>query len=193
MRKETITLDAVRQDFFRIVNFQISNKKEWRLSYIIPASILAVAAGMFFASIFVGLLVFSIAAYHIVRYVIEYKEYKKNQNAVMSLIFRGDFSISHVVFSHATDEIIYEPHRINIRRTKSTKIVKIFYFNGGISWRLPQVDNHYLWSKEMYISSKGLENISVGGDEFYFISLQGYPDIAYVYPCKMFDIDESIK
>ena len=62
MRKETITVEAVRQDFFRIVNFQIYNKKRWRLSYIIPTSILAVAAGMFagmfFASIFVGLLFF---------------------------------------------------------------------------------------------------------------------------------------
>ena len=145
-----------------------------------------------FCKYFCRLTFFSIAAYHIVRYVIEYKEYKKNQNAVMSLVFRGDFSISHVVFSHAADEVIYEPHRINMRRTRATKIVKIFYFKSGISWRVPQVDNHYLWSKDMYLSSKGLENISVEGEEFYFISLQGYPDVSYIYPCKMFDIDASI-
>ena len=68
MKKEKLMLEAIKQDLLKIVNFQLSNKAEWRFSYIIPITILAVMAGVYFKNIFVGLLVFSVATYHIVRY-----------------------------------------------------------------------------------------------------------------------------
>ena len=55
------------------------------------------------------------------------------------------------------------------------------------------VEKHYSWSKDFYLSSKGLENISMKGDEFYFVSLQSHHDIAYIYPCKNFELDENLK
>ena len=192
MKKEKITLEAIKQDLLKIVNFQLSNKAEWRFSYIIPITILAVMAGVYFKNIFVGLLIFSIAAYHIVRYTIEYKEYKTNKNAIISLIKRGEISIATEIFSHIAYETIYEPHRVG-RRSKSAKTITLYHFNGGSSWRAPLFAKHYEWSKEYYISPKGLENISIKGDEFYFVSLQSHHDIEYIYPCKNFELDENLK
>ena len=36
-------------------------------------------------------------------------------------------------------------------------------------------------------------NISLQGDEFFYISLQGYYNVAYIYPCKLFELDETLK
>ena len=193
MKKEKITLEAIKQDLLKIANFQLSNKSEWRFSYIIPITILAVMAGVYFKNIFVGLLVFSIAAYHIVRYAIEYKEYKTNKNAIISLIERGEISIATEILSHIANETIYEPHQVRRRGANATKTITVYYFDGGASWRVPLLGKHYSWSSENYISTKGLENISVKGDEFFVMRLQGRSDVAYIYPCKFFELDASLK
>ena len=52
---------------------------------------------------------------------------------------------------------------------------------------------HYVWSKDYCLSSKGLDNISLQGDEFFYISLRGYYNVAYIYPCKLFELDETLK
>ena len=201
MKKETLTMEAIKQDLLNVVNFQLSNKTNWRFSYIAPITVLAVMAGIFLKNIFVGLLVFSVAAYHIARYVIEYKEYKTNKDAIISVLERGKFSIATEKLSHIANEIVYEPHskpklvlsrsRFN-KAARLTKTITVYYFDGGTSWRLPNVDKHYSWSKEFYISAKGLENISIAGDEFFFVRLQGHFDIAYIYPCKNFELDKSL-
>ena len=51
----------------------------------------------------------------------------------------------------------------------------------------------YAWSRDYYISQNGLQNISLPGDEFYHITLQGYSDIDYAYPCKSFTLGEDLK
>jgi len=192
MRKEKITLEAIKQDLMKMVNFQLSNKNDWRFSYIVPITLLAVMAGVLLKNVIVGLLIFAVAAYHIVRYVIEYREHKKSKLAIISLVERGEISISNEVFSHIANETIYEPHRVG-RRAHATKVITVYYFNSGSSWRVPNVDKHYAWSKEFYISSKGLENISISGDEFYIVSLQSHHEIAYIYPCKNFELDANLK
>ena len=192
MKKEKITLEAIKQDLMKMVNFQLSNKNDWRFSYIVPITLLAVMAGVLLKNVIVGLLIFAVAAYHIVRYVIEYREHKKRKLAIISLVERGEISISNEVFTHIANETIYEPHRVG-RRARATKVITVYYFNSGSSWRVPNVDKHYAWSKEFYISSKGLDNISMSGDEFYIVSLQSHHEIAYIYPCKNFELDANLK
>ena len=192
MKKEKLTLEAVKQDLMKMANSHISNKTDGRFAYIIPITLLAVMAGMLLKNALIGLLIFSIAAYHIVYYVIEYKEYKRDKNTVVSLIERGELSISNVVFSHIAKEIIYEPHSFG-RHLRRLKTIKVYYFNKCSSWRVPDVDKHYAWSNEFYMSSQGLENISISGDEFYFVSLQANHEIAYIYPCKNFELDATLK
>jgi len=193
MKKEKITLEVIREDLFKIVKDQIVNKSNWRFAYIIPITLLAVLIGVYFKSVFIGLLIFAVSVYHIVRYVIELNEYRLNKTAIMSLIERGEISVSNEVLSHIASETIYEPHMDAGRLTKSINEMTVYHFSGGSSWRVPAVDKHYSWSKEFYISSKGLENISMNGDEFYFVSLQAHHDIAYIYPCKNFELDKNLK
>ena len=192
MNKETLTMEGIRSDLTKVLHDQVSNKANWRFSYITPVTALAILAGVLTRNAFIGIAVFCIAAYHIVRFIMEYQEYKKKKRAILSAIERGEISISTEIFSHTANEVIYEPHSVG-KRSDVTKTITRYYFNGGASWRVPRCAKHYEWSKEYYISSKGLENISLKGDEFYCVSLQKYHDIAYIYPRKNFELDKSLE
>jgi len=183
--KEMLTLQNITEDLRRIAFLNLSNVDEWRFSYIIPVTLLAVMIGVFLKNIWIGLLIFSVAAYHIVRYVMEYRIYKERKKAIAYVLDRGDISISVEKLSHIATETIYEPHTYK-GHSHVTKTVTFFHFMSGGRWRVPSVGKHYTWSKDYHISLKGLENISINGEEFFYISLQGYHDIAYIYPRKFF-------
>ena len=192
MKKEAITLYYVKNDLEKIAYSTISNAGDWRFSYIIPFTLLAILIGVFLGSIVVGVLIFSVAAYHIVQYCIAVREYKAQKKALQSTLDRGDVSVSVKTLSHIKAETIYEPHAVGKHRN-STKTAIFFHFYSGGSWRVPDVFEHYVWSKDYCLSSKGLDNISLQGDEFFYISLQGYYNVAYIYPCKLFELDETLK
>ena len=192
MKKETLTLESIKSDLIKIANYQMDNKSDWRFTYIIPITALAILLGVFTKSVFIGIAVFCVAAYHIVRFIIEYKEYRAKKSAILSVIERGEISISKETFSHVAREVVYEPHRVG-KRSRATKTITLYHFDGGSSWRMPLFSKHYEWSKEYYISSNGLENISIKGDEFYFVSLQSHHDVSYIYPCKNFELDKSLE
>lgn len=191
MTKEKLTLEAVKQDLKKAADRSISNKSDWRFSYIIPITLIAILIGILLRNPWIGMLIFSVAAYHIVRYVIEIKEYKAKKRAVTEIIDRGDISISVEQLSHIADETVYAPRTV-MGRGRVAKTVKMFRFQSSVQWFVSPFDRHYEWSKEFNISTKGLENISVEGDDFFYVSLQGHHDIAYIYPCKSFDLDSSL-
>lgn len=193
MSKETLSLDNIKQDLNAVAYSTISNESDWRFSYVISFSALAVLCGIITKSIWVGLLIFAVAAYHIVFYIIAYKEYLTHKKAIRQLIKRGDISISLEKLSHIAEETVYEPWSGRRGRTHFTKLIRVYNFMSGGSWRVPDVDKHYKWSKTHYISLSGLANISVQGNEFFYISLQGYPEIAYIYPLKLFELDKSLE
>ena len=192
MKKETLLISHITSDLKTVTNFQMDNIEEWRFSYIIPITLLSVLLGVILKNIWIALLIFSAAAYHIILFIIEHRNYSIKKKAVINAIARADICISTEKLSHIATEMIYEPHTVGTRG-RSTKTVKYYYFESGSRWRVPTVDKHYKWSKDYYISSKGLENISIQGDKFYFVSLQGYHDIAYIYPCKNFELEEELK
>ena len=192
MKKEALTLDAIKSDLIRVAIEQVKTKTDWRFSYIVPFTALAIFLGSLTKNIFIGIAVFVVAAYHIIRFVIEYTAYKNQKAAILSVIERGEISVSKETFSHVSNDVIYEPHRV-IGKSHTTKTITRYHFDGGCSWRVPSLTQHYEWSKEHYISAQGLENISIQGDEFYFVSLQRHHDIAYIYPCKNFELDKDIK
>ena len=196
MQKDKLTLANIQNDLDKIAYTNISNVGEWRSSYYIPITILAVMVGVLLKNIWVGLLIFSVAAYHIVMNFMEYKKYAEQKKAIKDVLDRGDISISVEKLSHISVETIYEPHTHSTVRgshTHATKEVTLFYFESGVSWRVPKVDKHYEWSSECYLSSIGLINISVSGNEFFYVTLQGHHEIAYVYPCKLFELDERLR
>ncbi len=190
MTKEKITFKNIQQDFLRIVKWQLENKLEWRLCFIVPITLIAVILGFVFRRLWVGMVIFLVAGYHIFHLTKHIKEYFVKKRLVKDCLDCNDISISIENFSHIAKETIYEPHR-GFRMTHTTKIVKMYYFR-AVSWRDPIFDDHYRWSKDFSISSRGLDNISISGDEFLYISLSKYNDIAYIYPCKYFDLDSDL-
>lgn len=192
MTKEKITLQAVKQDLTAFAIFLQSNKAEWRFAYIIPITLIAVIMGIVLGNVWIGALIFLPSVYHIVRYVIDYRDYKAKKSALLSVIDRGDVSVSIEKLSHIAKETIYEPHR-HSKGSHSMREITVYYFEGGASWRAPNFYKYYAWSKDFYISPTGLENISLCGDEFFYVSLQGYHDIAYIYPCKSFELEGGLK
>lgn len=198
MQKEPLTLGNIAKDLKIVSCESMSNKEEAHFTYIIPITALAVMVGVLLKSVLIGLLIFSAAAYFLVRYVMEYKKHQIKRRALMDMIDRGDVSISVEKFSHTAFEVIYEPHTHvggfgRGPHAHATKEILVFYFMSGARWRVPLVNKHYEWSKEYYVSTKGLENISLPNDEFFFVRLQGHHDIAYIYPCKSFVLDASLK
>lgn len=191
MQKETLTIKNVLSDLTIVAEKQMSCAEEWRFTYIIPVTMLAISVGVFFKSLLIGLLIFSFAAYHIFRYVLSLREYKEKRRALSQTMGRGDLCISTEIFSHVASEQIYEPHT-GRRNSHAMKTVTVFHFKAGGSWRMPEVTTHYAWSREFYLSSAGLDNISVEGNEFFRISLLGYHEIAYIYPCKFFELSASL-
>ena len=188
MQKETLTLTNIAQDLKMVADYQMENRTDWRFAYIVPVTMMAIIIVMYWKNIFLGLLLLSVPVYHIVRYVREYRDHKIKKKAITDIIDRGDISISVEELSHIAEETVYEPHARH-----ATKEVKFFYFMSGGSWRVPIVSKHYSWSKDYYLSTRGLENISTAGDEFYYISLKGYYNVAYIYPCKTFELDSNLE
>lgn len=187
--KEELRLANVKLDLLKVLSKRESNLSDWRFTYIVPATVLAFGLGFLFRSVWIGLIIFSLAAYHVVRYVIEAHENWAANKQLKKAVDRGDFSVSIETLDHISDETIYEPHitrhgRINIREAK------FFYFVGGSSWRVPDIYRHYEWSMNYSMSTNGLDSTSVIGNEFHFITLKGDQDIGYIYNTKMFELKE---
>ena len=190
MQKETLTLSGITQDLRLIASQQYTLQTE-RYSYILAIIALAILAAIF-TKIWIGIAILCCAIYPCLCFAKECRAYRAKSDALASVIMRGDVSVSIKAFSHTAIQEIYEPHSSG-RHRHATRSVMFFYFSAGSSWRVPVVSKHYAWSKEHYISTQGLENISLVGDEFFYVSLQGYPDISYIYPCKTFVLDSSLK
>ena len=191
MKKEKLTIQNIARDLVFVSSLNKSRFDEWRMSYIAPVTALAVILGVILKNIWVGLLIFSFAAYHIYHYIGEIKEYRARKKTVIDIRDRIDIAISVETFSHVAEETVYEPHSHG-RHHHDTKIVKFFRFEGGGEWRIPEVSKHYGWSKDYHVSTKGLENISLKGDKFFYVALKEHYDIAYIYPCKFFELDASL-
>ncbi|MBQ9806798.1 MAG: hypothetical protein IJW49_09900 [Clostridia bacterium] len=207
MAKETLTHEGIKHDLKKIAEKQISNKADARMVVAIPITIIVIFAvfltGFNWIVLLISALAFLIALYHYYRFFEDLKTYRYQKKRIMEAIDRSDYSISVQKLSHIATETVYEPFVHQIRmfggvHAHSTKEIQMFHFVGGDSWRLPGNTNsysfykHYTWSREFYLSSEGLLNMSVAGNEFYFVTLQGEHEISYIYPCKIFTLDKSL-
>lgn len=191
MKKDTLTLTNIQNDMRKIAYKQVSNKGDWRMPYIILSLPAAIVCGIVWENVWLALVLLALSAPNFARYYVAAREYKLQREAIKNMLDRGDICVSVEKLSHIAEETIYEPHP-GRRRVHSTKIVTFYYFMSGGRWRVP-LGEHYEWSHNYRLSSKGLENVSLVGDEFYYVSLQGYHEVAYIYPCKYFELDSSLK
>lgn len=187
MDKDIITIEAIREDLYRIVKWQSSIICEWRLSLIGGFSVIAILLGLIFRSLWVGIAVFSVVAYQIVRFILAYKEILAKKKAVRNISKRADISISTRPLSHIAQTVIHEPQLGYRGHVNTYKEVTMYYFDGSFSWRSPGFGRYYNWSENHTVL------VVSDGDVCYCVSLQGYHDVAYIYPCKHFDLDGSLK
>ena len=59
--------------------------------------------GIFLKNVFLGLLIFSVAAYHIVCYVTEHREYKQSKHAIISLV--AAHPLKEFLFTHSPTSV----------------------------------------------------------------------------------------
>ena len=190
MKKELVTIDNIKHDLLLSIRSNYVNKSEWRISVAISITLLAIITGFLLKNIWIGLVIFIPALYQIIRYIIAEKKFKRKVRVAEDAVNRGEFIISLETLDKVREETIYEPHSGYRGRTNLTKDVCFFYFASGIKWRMPRVAKHYEWSKEYYISSEGLNNTSVSGNEFYFVKLESDPKISYIYNSKFFELED---
>lgn len=196
MKKETILFDNIKQDLLDLVKFNFTVKNDWRILLIIVCSFYSVllfllfwAIGEIYLGLIFGLGLFLLPAFHIIKITKSYLYYNSMKNYIQGITEREQISVSVETLSHITNEEIYEPY-ISFARIRTYKKVCFLHFGSG-SWRVPGIIS-YRWNKELCIGPQTFENTSLKGDEFYYISLQGYPDITYIYPCKFFRLDNSL-
>jgi hypothetical protein len=189
MKKELLTTDNIKHDLLLSIQANYANKSEWRIETAFAITLLAVITGFLLKNIWIGLAIFAPAVYLAVRYIIAEKKFKSEIRAAEDAVNREEFIISLETLDKVREETIYEPHSGYRGKTHLTKDVCFFYFVSGIKWRMPRIAKHYEWSKEYYISSAGLNNTSVSGNEFYFVKLESDTKISYIYNTKFFELE----
>lgn len=193
MKKEELKLANIKSDLMKMADFYMSNRMDVKLGYVIPIVMLAVIIGILTKRVWIGLVISLFSVIDIIRFIKDVQAYRNTKALIEAAVKRGDISVSVETLDHIAEETIYEPYTTNAGgegHRRNWKTVRMFYFEGGGSWRVPNVTEHYAWSKDYYMSPSGLVNSSTQGENFYFICLQGYYDIAYIYPCDRFDLGE---
>ena len=182
--KETLTLAGIRHDLRLVAQGRIYNSADWCLPPMLAMAVLAVILGkaLHFT---IGLVLGLGALTFFIRYVIALRAYLAQKRELNQLLERGDISISLETLSHVADEVIYEPGS-SLDRRRLMKEITVYYFLSGAGWREASAGRHYAWSREFHLSDEGLRNISLPGNEFYYVTLQGHSEISYIYPCKLF-------
>ncbi len=189
MTKEPLTPKQIQGDLMRVLDQQSYNTTDGRLSFIVPTTLGAILLGILLHRVWIALVILLFPAYHMIRLIGESRKDRQTEAQVRNALTRGDISISEEILSHIGEETIYEPHTSG-RRTRTTRTVTFFYFEGGRQWRVPKVDQHYPWSRLYSMSSRGLDNTSVAGDRFYFITLQADHRVSYIYNTKLFSLKD---
>ncbi len=191
MEKETLTLESIAKDLNALKPDLTSRVDDRGFEASAPLTVAALIFGFYLKIVWIALVLAAISLGLIIDYIMRRRSSRIEKPLDHSLS-RDDISISVEVLSHITLETIVEPHSHG-KHSHYTKTVLVYYFTSGIGWRVPYlISRHYAWSKTHYLSTKGLQNISVEGNEFFYVSLQGYPDLTYIYPCKLFMLDPAL-
>ena len=194
MQKQTLTFENILTD----LRLASSSNKERHMPATLGFSLLfALLAVLLLVCLpTLPLLSIMLAVFSIlfgVHYARERKQHRSDARALRAALDRAHLSVCIEEFSHAGEEVVVEPHSCG-RHMHATRLARMIYFTSGIGWRVPlYVSRLYDWSNTHHLTFEGLQNISLAGDEFYYISLQGHPDISFAYPCKFFVLAKELE
>ena len=185
MTKDILTEENARNDLNAVLRTDFYDELSRRISLMIPFIALALILWLPLKLSYLALIPLPVVLYHLVQCVIEIIRYRGKKRA----LFQNALTVFDEVFSHIANETVYKPYLSGLR-IRFFQTVRLFYFQSGACFRIPSLMKHYKWSRDFAVSTKGLEQISLSGDTFYLVSLQGYPELIYIYPCKRFTLDK---
>ena len=186
MKKEELKFENIKKDLERFSAVEMSRVNYLWVTGVFIAPVFAIVG------LFINKLIAAIFAviwiYSLINYVPQISKHLKEKKNTSGAFSRDDFSVSVEKLSHISEEIVSERSpRGDLRH----RTVRYYHFYSGISWAEPNVADHYKWSREFNLSSKGLSQTSVEGNEFYYITLKGASDAAYIYNTKFFILKEK--
>lgn len=207
MKKETVTLSNIKQDMRlaakHYLGDQLDRALNWESLYLDMFWAFGVGFGIYFESIWLGVVLSLPAVYGIVRKIIGLRQYMANKKRFNAALERWDICVTVEQLHHIGNVSEFVPKGI-IKAARMGETVPGYCFVSGREWREPMLcrggvprryyaaPNHYAWSKQYDLSPNGLSNISLEGDEYFYVFLRDCPDIAYIYPCKFFVLDSDM-
>lgn len=193
IRKERLDLDGVESDMRSVIKNRVRSFWLWRLKFILPSAILLSLVIPFTEefgtsvghTVVIAVLLLTLA-YSIIMLAIQLLSTVKAKRKISRGLTRDDLSVTVEKLSHITTEEVYEPYISG--HTGFFKTVIMYYFSSGLGWREPVRRLHYEWSELYQTSSRGLENSSIAGEEFYVITLNADRNVRYIYNTKLFGL-----
>ena len=190
MTKEILTDERIRQDVLGNEVKKAKGNDKKTLVWVMPITVAAILAGAY-VHVLLGV---AVGLFAIIPIYLYFKQNREDSDTIFEVEHGGELIVEIDTLSHITTETIYEPHTVGTfgrRHTQYSKTVTVFEFHNA-KWRVPEVEKLYAWSKEMYISPKGLENTSLRGDKFYIVRRLGDAEVAYAYHTKFFTYNGKI-
>jgi len=186
VEREELKFENIKKDLERFSAVEVSRANYLWITGVFIAPVFAIA-GLFFNKLIAVIFAF-IWIYSFINYVPKISKTLKEKKNTSRTFTRDDFSVSVEKFSHISEEMVLET---TVRRNIRHRTVRYYHFYSGIRWEEPNVADHYKWSRDFNFSSKGLGQTSVEGNEFYYITLKGASNAAYIYNTKFFILKEK--
>ena len=187
MQKEKLTPDKIKIDLRGSAEAKKAKGIERYIYGFLSAALLSLVFFFALKMIWLGLASLSLTVYYAVRMCMIQRRKNSENKKIDDVDDKLDVSVSVEKLSHLSAET--ETTQVGGRTHYSE--VYWLHFMSGVSWRIPNT-LLYSYSKEYRLSSKGMKNIAVPGNEYYYVTMQGRYDMSFVYPCDFFELDESL-
>lgn len=205
MKKETISLDGIKEDLFGIASAYQEKVRKSCSCFVGPFALTAILFAILSRYIprlglpCMGACLVAVLVCAVI-FIPKLLRWRRVKQAVRRVRGRGELLITVERLEHIRTETVYEPRRD--RWSYAIREACFYYFSSGKRWRricpmhctvwrrLPVP--YYRWSRELPLSPMGLDNISLEGDEFLYVCLRDEPRVSCIYPVKYFELDGSV-
>lgn len=184
MKKELLTKEKIVSDLLAVEKGRLWRRAEGLLEAAGCLLMIATTLCVIFQNAWIAL-PFGVAFFVFIALFLRQMSIRR---ARCDRVKAGDFTVGRSNYAQESKERVFEPHLCG-RRFLLYSTVKFWHFSNG-KWRAWCPSRHYAWSDLYAMSQRGLENVTLVGDEFYTVALLGDSDFGYVYPTKLFQYDE---
>ena len=184
VKKERLTQENIIKDLLYSEAQRRYLAKNRHSTYIIPILYVAVIVLLLTKFFWIGIIIALGTIYPTVRCVMIYRDSANRKRSILN----GEFTVITDKLVNIGYETVYEPDFTGDFpfMMTFTRDYEFFYFDAQ-KWQVVGNSRHYDWSKEHYMSTQGLRNTSILGDEFYLVINNYDHEIGYIYNTKFFE------